>query len=444
VKKKEPMFQFYNLASPMGSRRSKQRRRRLKRRVYVITALAMFLLYQYSQMAALMSASNHRYFTGYDPSVEEPKKTTRTSTSYVILRDASGNVISRNTTTFSQFLPNTNEEPHQYLTDSGTTLEQAKKDREPILAILRDAGIDDLETSEILTLPTWKEVESLYGSEPVIIGLEESCKAFRSKVPLPKQRFLGISGTFNSGSTAFGISLQANCRFTSHSQNKSNDVISDSNGMLDQVPWAKHKMATEKYNHTIHNGIPKEHVLPIVLVRDPYYWMQSMCKQGYGARWDHISDKHCPNLVPNDFDRNRFKRLEDSESVMVWMGKNAKVGPSWPSLVHYWNAWYQSYIRADFPRLMIRFEDTLFHGRQVMKQVCECGGGELVSADRHVYLLDEAKWQHKHAQNNMISAMIKYGTDIGRYRNMTNADLDFAQKHLDPTLLDLFGYKLAK
>lgn len=388
-------------------------------------------------------ASNTSYFTGYDPSVGEPTRTKASSSHVVILRDASGNVVSRNTTIFSQFLSHS-DNMSPLVAD--TTLAQAKKDREPILAILRDAGIDDdLELSELLTLPTWKQVENMYGSQPVIVGLHESsCQDFRAKVPLPEQRFLGVSGMFNSGSTAFGISLQANCRFPNHPQNMSNDVIQDSNGMLDQVPWAKHKMATEKYNHTIHNGIPKDTVLPIVLVRDPFYWMHSMCKQGYGARWDHISDKHCPNLVPNDFDRQRFKRLEKSESVSVWMGKNAKVGPSWPSLVHYWNAWYRSYVQADFPRLMIRFEDTLFHGRQVMKQVCECGGGELVATDRHFYLLDEAKWQHKHAQNNMISAMIKYGTDAGRYRNMTNDDLDFARRHLDPSLLDLFHYQSAK
>jgi hypothetical protein len=220
-----------------------------------------------------------------------------------------------------------------------------------------------------------------------------------------------------------------------------NPKLSDSNGMLSQVPWAKHKMATEKDLNTIHEDIPKGHVLPVVLVRDPFFWMQSMCKQGYGVRWAHDSKIHCPNLVPNQFDRKRFRELRNASSVRVWMGKDPQIGPSWPSLVHYYNAWYQSYLQADFPRLIIRFEDTLFHGGTVMKQVCECAGGEPV-ADQYRYFLDEAKWSHNHEQNNFVSAMIKYGTDAGRLHNMTQEDLDFARVNLDSALLDLFHYKL--
>jgi hypothetical protein len=153
---------------------------------------------------------------------------------------------------------------------------------------------------------------------------------------------------------------------------------------------------------------------------------------------------HCPNLVPNEADRRRFpKEFPDDKnatSVPVWMGKNIQVGPSWPSLVHYYNAWYQSYVQADFPRLMIRFEDTLFHADAVMKQVCDCAGGEPVS-DQFRYFLEEAKASHKHEQNNFVSAMIQYGTDVGRYHNMTPEDLDFARAHLDPVLLDLFHYQ---
>jgi len=410
----------------------------MKRKVYAIAALIVFLLYQFIEMTALTSY-NHHYLEG-DASLKTLQSEHHHN--HVILRDASGAVVSRNSTRFSKFLSSADAR----LLPLGTeiSLENATNDREPLLAILKDAGVVDLEPAEIVTLPMWSQVTALYGNEPVIVGLKESCHVFRAKVPLPADRFLGVSGMFNSGSTAFGISLQTNCRFAHHPQNKSNDVLSDSNGILDQVPWAKHKMATEKYNHTIHSDIPKQHVLPIVLVRDPYYWMQSMCKQGYGARWSHNSKKHCPNLVPNDFDRNNYKHLQQATSVPVWMGKNPQVGPSWPSLVHYWNAWYRSYANADFPRLMIRFEDTLFHARQVMKQVCECGGGELVSPDRHIYHLDEAKWQHKHAQNNMVSAIVKYGTDAGRYRNMTREDLEFARNHLDPSLLDLFHYQLPK
>jgi hypothetical protein len=175
--------------------------------------------------------------------------------------------------------------------------------------------------------------------------------------------------------------------------------------------------------------------------------MQSMCKQGYGVRWDHDSRKHCPNLVPNSFDERRFKKHiarnnknnNNATSIRVWMGADRITGPSWDSLVHYWNAWYESYLEeAPWPRLIIRFEDTLFHPKQVMAEVCKCGGGHFVEPFQ--YLIDKAKWNHANKQNNMVTAMIQYGTNTGRYRNMTSEDLRFAKQTLNSKLMDIFHY----
>uniref|UniRef100_A0A7R9ZLF0 Sulfotransferase domain-containing protein n=1 Tax=Craspedostauros australis TaxID=1486917 RepID=A0A7R9ZLF0_9STRA len=235
--------------------------------------------------------------------------------------------------------------------------------------------------------------------------------------------------------------LQANCRFRHHPNNHSNSKVQDVNGMLSQVPWAKHKDARSRWNHTIIDDIPKQHVLPVVLVRDPYFWMQSMCKEGYGARWSHSPKHHCPNLVPNEYDRRRFARLRNATSTTVWMGENQRVGPNWPSLIHYWNDWYRSYVsEADFPRLIIRFEDTLYHGEEVMRQVCECAGAEPLKP--FTYLVDNAKSDHKQAKNDFAAAVLKYGNEDGRYRNMTSDDLTFARLNVDKELLRMFHYKL--
>jgi hypothetical protein len=76
---------------------------------------------------------------------------------------------------------------------------------------------------------------------------------------------------------------------------------------------------------------------------------------------------------------------------------------------------------------LIRFEDTLFHAEQVMKHVCQCGGGIYAGNDESENMfrpiVDEAKWSHKHSQNNLVSAIIKYGTDATRYRQMPPEDL---------------------
>ena len=206
-----------------------------------------------------------------------------------------------------------------------------------------------------------------------------------------------------------------------------------------------------------------------------------MCKQGYGVRWDHNAAKHCPNLVPNDYDKKGFakrrKQHPSFESVPVWMGQSYQQGPHWNSLVHYWNDWYRSYLHntvnassADgggqrptqkFPRLLIRFEDTLFHAKTVMKSVCACGGGIFSDNEDETDVgyglparaapgtycrpvVDEAKFQHKHDQNNLVSAMVKYGTDAGRYRKLTNDDLDFVEAHLDKELMEAFHYRIGQ
>jgi hypothetical protein len=359
-------------------------------------------------------------------------------------------VVSRNAATklrMSDYLAPRNNNDSSTNNIDNASLAEVMDERQELLSLLNDARIETDDATDIMQFPTWREVTDLYGPKPIILGLER-CEVFREQVGL-HHRFVGVAGNFNSGTTAFALSLQSNCRFPhrneSSSQQFSNDKVSNVHGMLSQVPWAKHKMAIYKYNHTILSTVPKDHVLPVVLVRDPFYWMQSMCKQGYGVRWDHDSTKHCPNLIPNGFDKRRFgKRLAHSNitSMRVWMGPNPTVGPSWDSLIHYWNAWYESYLNASWPRLIIRFEDTLFHPKQVMNEVCHCAGGELFQPFQ--FLLDEAKWNHKHQQNNMITAMIRYGTEKGRYHNMTANDLAFAHRTLNPTLLEAFCYKMPR
>jgi hypothetical protein len=94
---------------------------------------------------------------------------------------------------------------------------------------------------------------------------------------------------------------------------------------------------------------------------------------------------------------------------------------------------------------LIRFEDTLFHAEQVMKHVCQCGGGIYAGNDESENMfrpiVDEAKWSHKHSQNNLVSAIIKYGTDATRYRQMTPEDLEFARNTWDNELIEAFHYK---
>ena len=49
---------------------------------------------------------------------------------------------------------------------------------------------------------------------------------------------------------------------------------------------------------------------------------------------------------------------------------------------------------------------------------------------------------HQGKQTNLISAMIKYGTDKNRFSGMTKEDLELAATVLDPELMKLFQYEI--
>jgi hypothetical protein len=78
----------------------------------------------------------------------------------------------------------------------------------PYLEILRQVGIenDTLKELYLKNAPNWSEIEALYGSTPIIYGLE-TCEAFRKR---PK-RSLGVAGTFNSGTNLLAQLLSYNC-----------------------------------------------------------------------------------------------------------------------------------------------------------------------------------------------------------------------------------------
>jgi hypothetical protein len=184
-------------------------------------------------------------------------------------------------------------------------------------------------------------------------------------------------------------------------------------------------IASRKWNNTAghEEKTNKTNVLPVVLVRDPWTWMQSMCKNAYGVKWEHTRD-HCPNLT-------------DSTVTIHYPGQPAQ----WDSLVHLWSDWYNQYYHADYPRLMVRFEDFIFRPKEVLNEICSCAGASPVS-DTFSYVVDSGKWGSAHHSSNMITAMIKYGSPENRLRSFTPQDLEYAAKHLDKKLLRLFQYHL--
>lgn len=194
--------------------------------------------------------------------------------------------------------------------------------------------------------------------------------------------------------------------------------------------------------------VPHENSLPLVTIRDPYQWMQSMCRHQYAARWHHTAD-NCPNVVSRAYqgrtmDAEQANDASNLVSVDIHYAENFHVHHN--SLPHFWNDWYQLYLNAKFPRIMVRFEDLLFYGQEVTETLCACGGGvprEDRTADHFVHVSKSAKKgtaAHGSQKTDLVEALIKYGNDVHRLDNLTPYDLKAARHILDPQLMQIFGY----
>eukprot|EP00978_Attheya_sp_CCMP212_P045863 scaffold363778_cov42-Attheya_sp.AAC.1 len=243
-----------------------------------------------------------------------------------------------------------------------------------ILNMLLKTGVD-VDRATLKSLPSWQDVTLLYGEKPKILGLE-TCEEFRNTIPT-SQRFLAPAGMFNSGTNLLKMLLHLNCA------PRTNNSVA---GLWPQVPWGKHTPATwRKRNLAQTMSLPfKDHdkFMPVIMIKDPFTWMGSMCRNKYSARWPHAPE-HCPNLVPNQVDYKLNPRLHASESVPVNVRYSKENVTKHESLVHLWNDWYSDYYYPveSFPRLMVRFEDLLFHPQETISQVCQCVGGTIYQRD---------------------------------------------------------------
>jgi hypothetical protein len=304
------------------------------------------------------------------------------------------------------------------------TREQVTIGREPILALLKEAGVGDLSVGRIQTLPTWKQVVDLYGDETIVLG-EDRCEEYRRKTP-PSEAYVGVAGLFNTGTNLLEFHLRKNLR---HPANKYHSRW--------QTPWGKHRMASAKWNNTVDTSIMdnKDYALPIVIVRDPLHFMQSMCKHPYATTWRH-GDHHCPNLVPSDVDRERFNNLKETFTATIKFDKTSHV--HFDSLAELWSGWYNEYLATDYPILVVRFEDLVFRPVSVMEKVAECMGGTVNQPFN--YKLATSK---SHGSGtDFVKAVIKTGDAVGRTKNMTAADLEYARQHLDKGLMSRLHYGL--
>ena len=348
------------------------------------------------------------------------------------------------------------------------TYRDTENDRNHLRMLLSKAGyhLRDLNDQELQTkikeLPSWDRIQELYGKKPIIFGLE-SCEKFQS-LPNAAEHFISVAGTFNSGTNLMAQLLWQNCYMPARREKYGTA------GVRWQVPWGKHTPVhneTHRQQHRAQNekDIPADNVFPVVTVRDPYFWMDSMCRHPYSMEW--VQDPNqCPKLVPTEDDPDFLKAIASFPVRIEYDGTKRMH----KSMLHHLNEWYSAYINATFPRAIVRYEDLIFHPQKVTEAVCLCAGGAMVGGiskrrskklrrksiptdkegkqqknndDGFQFVKESAKDNssiHGKHKSGLLEAMIQYSRASPNH-NMTKADLRFAMDELNPIFMKTFGYK---
>jgi hypothetical protein len=303
--------------------------------------------------------------------------------------------------------------------------------KERFLGIAMRAGYTNITEGDCVQLPTWDEVVRLYGEGPIIVGLD-TCARYRAVITEAKEAGMNVTpsprvaGLFNSGTNALAQSFSMNLRPVE--DYKEYNVLSRKH-VAPRDKWVYDQRFVDDYDPSV-----LRYTLPIVLVRDPFRWMTSMCKRKYNVRWATGKDGRCPNLVFTKEEREMLQTTNQTYIVDVTVRDVHH--EQYKSIADFWSEWNRLHVDTFRPRLMIRFEDTLFHAEKVMERIGQCLGVPLLGPFQ--YKLDASK---KHGESsNFFSALAKYGKADGRYTNFTSEERAYLQSALDPLLLELFHY----
>ena len=137
-------------------------------------------------------------------------------------------------------------------------------------------------------LPLEDDVAERYGPKPIVLGLE-TCPAYRKSLqtngkatiePMPR-----VAGLYHTGTNMLTQALEINFPVT-WDPNLKKGINHEPGPSPLQVPWGKHIPSTSRFDNTYpkNNGVDKTKVMPIVVIRDPFFWMQSMVRRSWQVK----------------------------------------------------------------------------------------------------------------------------------------------------------------
>jgi len=181
---------------------------------------------------------------------------------------------------------------------------------------------------------------------------------------------------------------------------------------IDASGW-KHQLLTLHYCHQYPSFIDPR-VLKIFVIKDPYFWLQSMFKSPYEV----MSIR--PPLTVNDYIQRPVKLIEE------------RGGAIYRTPIDYWCLWYDRNIRImdhyKTPMIMIRYEDLLMNPIQVMTELEPFLHRK---PDTPLTIIEEAAKSHGHSRNRQ-QALAYYSNKENRIKGMTLQSQQMIQSIIVP------------
>ena len=286
------------------------------------------------------------------------------------------------------------------------------------------------------SLPTWEDVVHIYGTEPVFLKDCGNITMTKGYFPYSQVKISAMPNT--------GIGLLK--RLIEHNI----DAI---------TPDLTHDPRTDSLQrkNIMWEVGDQQFYFRIVLVKDPYFWMESMCLTPADfVDYDGFNEDDCATLGSNIMGEFKAKGM-DVHSYLPGVPKKSKPGEtdSFNSPVEYWNKWVSGFTvdeepddtESTTPYIVIRYEDMLFHPGVVMEELSKC-----VGTQPHVDLtlpglkkIEKKRLTKKPTSGlldrDYINALAIYSSAQRRTDAMPESTLDHFREKVDPKLMDLLKYK---